>query len=137
MLAVEIAFWASVALLVHTHVTYPIALWALSRVRSRPGPRADADELPSVSLIIAAHDEGAVIERKVHNALALDYPRDRLEIIVASDGSADDTVGLARAAGADRVLDLGRGGKLSAQNAAVAEASGEVLRSEERRVGKE
>jgi cellulose synthase/poly-beta-1,6-N-acetylglucosamine synthase-like glycosyltransferase len=80
-----------------------------------------------VSLIIAAHDEGAVIERKVHNVLALDYPSDRLEIIVASDGSTDDTVELARAAGADRVLDLGRGGKLSAQNAAVAEASGEVL----------
>jgi cellulose synthase/poly-beta-1,6-N-acetylglucosamine synthase-like glycosyltransferase len=127
MLAVEIAFWASVALLVHTHVTYPIALWVFSRIRSRPGAHADADELPSVSLIIAAHDEGAVIERKVHNALALDYPRERLEIVVASDGSADDTVELARAAGADRVLELGRGGKLAAQNAAVDGASGEVL----------
>ena len=80
-----------------------------------------------MSLIIAAYDEAEVIERKVENALALDYPRDRLEIVVASDGSSDDTVELARAAGADRVLDLPRGGKLAAQNAAVHEAKGDVL----------
>jgi cellulose synthase/poly-beta-1,6-N-acetylglucosamine synthase-like glycosyltransferase len=127
MLAVEIAFWASVALLVHTHVTYPIALWALSRMRARPAARDSAEELPRVSLIIAAHDEEPVIERKVHNVLALDYPRDRLEVIVASDGSTDATVELARAAGADRVLDLERAGKLAAQNAGVAEAGGDIL----------
>ena len=127
MLAVEIVFWASVALLVHTHVTYPIALWALSRVRSRPGARREGEELPKVSLVVAAHDEEAVIERKVHNLLALDYPRDRLEVIVASDGSTDRTVELARAAGADRVLDLKRGGKLAVQNAGVAAATGDVF----------
>jgi cellulose synthase/poly-beta-1,6-N-acetylglucosamine synthase-like glycosyltransferase len=127
MLAVEIAFWASVALLVHTHVTYPAALWALSGLRGRPGDRDPGAELPVVSLIVAAHDEEAMIARKVHDALALDYPRDRLEVIVASDGSTDRTVELAREAGADRVLDLDRGGKLAAQNAAVAEAKGDVL----------
>jgi len=127
MLALEIAFWASVALLVHTHVTYPLALWTLSRVRRRPGARRPAAELPSVSLIVAAHDEEAVIERKVHNALALDYPRDRLEVLVVSDGSTDRTVERAEAAGADRVLDLVRAGKLAAQNAGVAVAEGDVL----------
>jgi cellulose synthase/poly-beta-1,6-N-acetylglucosamine synthase-like glycosyltransferase len=127
MLAVEIAFWASVALLVHTHVTYPLALWALSRLRGRSATRDTAAEPPSVTLIIAAHDEESVIERKVHNALALDYPRDRLEVIVASDGSSDRTVALAREAGADRVLDLGRAGKLAVQNAAAAVAEGDVL----------
>ncbi len=127
MLALEIAFWASVALLVHTHVTYPLALWALTRVRGRPGAREPAAEPPSVSLIVAAHDEEAVIERKLHNALALDYPRDRLEVIVVSDGSSDRTVELAEEAGADRVLDLVRAGKLAAQNAAVAVAEGDVL----------
>ena len=127
MLALEIAFWASVALLVHTHVTYPLALWALSRARGRSGARAEVEEPPSVALVIAAHDEESVIERKVHDALALDYPRERLEVIVASDGSSDRTVELAEAAGADRVLDLERGGKLAAQNAAVAEATGDVL----------
>jgi cellulose synthase/poly-beta-1,6-N-acetylglucosamine synthase-like glycosyltransferase len=126
MLAVEIAFWASFALLVHTHVSYPAALWVLARLRSAPVPRAQP-EPPRVSLIVAAHDEEAVIARKVANALALDYPRERLELIVASDGSADRTVELARDAGADLVLDLGRGGKIAAQNAAAARARGDVL----------
>jgi cellulose synthase/poly-beta-1,6-N-acetylglucosamine synthase-like glycosyltransferase len=127
MLALEIAFWASVALLAHTHVTYPLALWAIGRVRGRPGARVPDVEPPVVSLIVAAHDEERVIARKVANALALDYPRERLELIVASDGSSDRTVELAREAGADLVLDLGRGGKLAAQNAAAARARGDVL----------
>jgi cellulose synthase/poly-beta-1,6-N-acetylglucosamine synthase-like glycosyltransferase len=130
-------FWTSAALIVHTHVGYPLALRALAALRgARPGagsPRAGAGpspetaELPSVSLIIAAFDEAEVIERKIENALALDYPRDRLEIVVASDGSSDDTVELARKAGADHVLDLPRGGKLAAQNAAVRETAGQVV----------
>jgi cellulose synthase/poly-beta-1,6-N-acetylglucosamine synthase-like glycosyltransferase len=68
-----------------------------------------------------------VIAAKVANALALDYPRERLQVIVASDGSGDATVERARAAGADLVLDLPPGGKVSALNAAVAQASGEIL----------
>ena len=68
-----------------------------------------------------------MIEAKIANALALDYPRELLELIVASDGSADATVELARAAGADLVLDLPRGGKIAAQNAAAERASGEIL----------
>jgi cellulose synthase/poly-beta-1,6-N-acetylglucosamine synthase-like glycosyltransferase len=127
MLALEIAFWVSVALLVHTHVAYPLTLWAIARLQGPSGPPRPPAEPPSVSLIIAAHDEEAVIERKVRNALALDYPRERLELIVASDGSRDRTVELARSAGADVVLDLGRGGKLAAQNAGAGRASGELL----------
>ena len=68
-----------------------------------------------------------MIEAKVANALALDYPRERLQIIVACDGSPDDTPALARAAGADLVLDLPHGGKMAAQNAAVEQATGELL----------
>jgi cellulose synthase/poly-beta-1,6-N-acetylglucosamine synthase-like glycosyltransferase len=128
MLALEIAFWTAVALLVHTHVTYPAALWLIARVRGRPAPPpAAAGEPPRVSLIVAAHDEAQVIERKLRNALALDYPRDRLEVIIASDGSTDRTVELARASGADLVLDLPRAGKVAAQNAAVERATGELL----------
>lgn len=80
-----------------------------------------------MSLIVAAHDEAAVIERKLADAFALDYPRERLEVIVASDGSTDDTVKLARAAGADLVLELPRDGKVAALNAAVERATGDVL----------
>ncbi len=78
-------------------------------------------------MIVAAFDEEEVIAAKVANALALDYPRERLELIVASDGSRDATVERARAAGADLVLDLPRGGKVTAQNAAAERASGEIL----------
>jgi cellulose synthase/poly-beta-1,6-N-acetylglucosamine synthase-like glycosyltransferase len=130
MVALEIAFWASAALLVHTQLTYPLALWLLARLRrggaAAAGPSA-SDELPPVSLIVAAHDEADVIERRVRNALELAYPRDRLEVIVASDGSDDRTAELARTAGADLVLDLPRRGKVETQNAAVERARGEVL----------
>jgi cellulose synthase/poly-beta-1,6-N-acetylglucosamine synthase-like glycosyltransferase len=126
VVVVEIAFWASVGLLAWTHVGYPLALLALAQV-ARPRAGAEDGRLPSVSLIIAAHDEEAVIEAKVVNALDLDYPREQLEVIVASDGSSDRTVELARGAGADVVLELPRGGKVPAQNAAAERASGEVL----------
>ncbi len=125
-------FWASAAALVHTHVTYPLTLAALERLRGpREAPPSPPDdegaEPPRVSLIVAAFDEEDVIGAKVDNALALDYPRERLELIVASDGSSDRTVELARAAGADLVLDLPRGGKMATQNAAVERASGEIV----------
>jgi cellulose synthase/poly-beta-1,6-N-acetylglucosamine synthase-like glycosyltransferase len=124
---VAVVFWVAVGLLVYTHLGYPIVLWALARSRDDRPPTARDGDLPRVSLIVAAHDEEDVIDRKVRDALALDYPRDRLEVIVASDGSVDGTVAAARAAGADRVLDLPRGGKVAALNAAVKQAGGEIL----------
>jgi cellulose synthase/poly-beta-1,6-N-acetylglucosamine synthase-like glycosyltransferase len=121
-------FWGSGLALVHTHVLYPLTLAAIERFRGRRDPAPPAEGwIPPVSLIIAAHDEEEVIERKLANVARLDYPRDRLQVIVASDGSGDRTVELARAAGADLVLDLPRGGKIATQNAAVARASGELL----------
>ena len=68
-----------------------------------------------------------MIAAKVANALALDYPRERLQVVVASDGSADATAERARAAGADLVLDLPAGGKVAALNAGAERASGELL----------
>jgi cellulose synthase/poly-beta-1,6-N-acetylglucosamine synthase-like glycosyltransferase len=125
----QVVFWVSVGLIAYTHVGYPLALWLLVRLRRRtiPAAPAAADELPSVSLIVAAHDEAEVIAAKVSNALALEYPRERLQVIVASDDSHDGTVHLAREAGADLVLELPRGGKIAAQNAAAEQASGEIL----------
>lgn len=84
---------------------------------------------PSVSIVVAAYNEERVMGDKVANLLALDYPADRVEIIVASDGSSDDTVASAASApdGRVRVLDLPRSGKAGVLNAAVAEASGEIL----------
>jgi cellulose synthase/poly-beta-1,6-N-acetylglucosamine synthase-like glycosyltransferase len=129
MLALEIAFWASAGLLVYTHVGYPLILWLLALPRPA-APRSGTESMdlpPRVSLIVAAHGEESVIARWVEAALALDYPRDRLEVIVADDGSEDATAERAREAGADLVLELDRGGKVSALNAAVERSSGEVL----------
>ena len=124
----EVLFWASLALIVYTHAGYPLLLWLLARLRRTRADRRHAPaEPPAVSLIVAAHDEADVIAAKIENALALDYPRDRLELIVASDGSADGTVEAARTAGADRVLELPRGGKIRAQDAGVEAASGEIV----------
>ena len=121
-----ILFWAAAALIVHTHVGYALVLALLARRRPEPAPPR-ATELPCVSLIVSAYDEEQVIEAKVRNALALDYPRERLEVIVASDGSTDRTVELARAAGADLVLDLPHSGKVRTQDQAVERAGGEIL----------
>ncbi len=125
----EAIFWTSVGLIAYTHVGYPLILWLLAKLRRLPTlehPHTFED-LPAVSLIVAAYDEVDVIAAKVENALALDYPRDRLQIIVASDGSSDTTVEAARGAGADLVLDLPRGGKIAAQDAAAERATGEIL----------
>jgi cellulose synthase/poly-beta-1,6-N-acetylglucosamine synthase-like glycosyltransferase len=129
----EVVFWVSIGLIAYAHVGYPLLLAALVRLRRRTPARPGGDgELPRVSLIVAAHDEEEVIERRVENAVALDYPPDRLEVIVASDGSRDRTVALARAAariaaGRVRVLDLPRAGKVRVQDAGVDEATGDVL----------
>jgi cellulose synthase/poly-beta-1,6-N-acetylglucosamine synthase-like glycosyltransferase len=126
MLAV--LFWVSAGLIVYTHLGYPLVLRLLLALRRRPTLKPGVwEELPRVSLIVAAYDEEEVIEAKVANALAFDYPRERLELIIASDGSADATAERAREAGADIVLELPRAGKVAAQNAAAEEATGEIL----------
>ncbi len=134
--------WTSAALIAWTQVGYALLL-ALLRPRAAgaaPGPAAAAHAgsgpargaaLPRVSLIVAAYREQEVIVAKVANALALDWPREALEVIVAVDGGAepdaDATAERARAAGADVVLELPRGGKVRAQDAAVRAASGGLL----------
>ena len=126
--------WISAALIAWTQVGYALLL-ALLRPGRVGGAAAAAARpgapVPRVSLIVAAYREQEVIAAKVANALALDWPREALELIVAVDGGAelgaDDTAGRARAAGADLVLELPRGGKVRAQDAAVRAASGDLL----------
>src|SRR6202035_2492524 len=144
--ALELVFWLSAGLIVWTQVGYAVALVLIARVLApsagpalRGTPRSpdrggadhpdehDPTVLPSLSLIIAAHDEEAVIAATVRNALALDYPRELFELIVACDGCGDGTAALARDAGADLVLELPRAGKIRAQDAAVGCARGEIV----------
>jgi len=122
-----VIFWASVGLLVYTQFGYPLVLLALARLTPKPAPSARRGGEPKVSLIVAAHNEQSVIAAKVANALALDWPRERLELIICADGCSDATVARAREAGADQVLDLERCGKIPALDAGVAVSVGELL----------
>jgi cellulose synthase/poly-beta-1,6-N-acetylglucosamine synthase-like glycosyltransferase len=127
-MALEIAFWVASGLIVYAHLGYPLLLRGLVALFGRhQRPTEVPGEPPRVSLIIPAYDEEEVIERKLANARDLDYPADRLELVVASDGSSDRTAEKARAAGADVVLELPRGGKVAALNQAVRRSTGEVL----------
>ncbi|HEX6473997.1 MAG TPA: glycosyltransferase [Candidatus Limnocylindria bacterium] len=101
----------------------------LLRGRLRPKPYVTRSITPPLTVVIAAHNEAAVIAPKLAALLASDYPPESLQVIVASDGSQDGTVVTARAAGGSRVhvLDLPRVGKAAALNAAVAQATGEIL----------
>jgi glycosyltransferase involved in cell wall biosynthesis len=127
--ATKIAFWASTGLLVYTHVGYAGVLAAVARRRAEdtPAPAQRTSELPSVSVIVAAYAEQDVIADRISNLRSLDYPADRVQVIVACDGSPDQTAERARTAGADLVLELPRGGKVRAQDAAVERSRSEIV----------
>jgi cellulose synthase/poly-beta-1,6-N-acetylglucosamine synthase-like glycosyltransferase len=125
VIALKIVFWASGGALVWTHALYPLAARALAGVRSRP-VRKDDSVVPSVAVIIAAHDEESVIEARIANLHSLDYPASALELVVTSDASTDNTEALAAAAGV-RVIGNPRGGKVAAQNRAVRETDAEIV----------
>ncbi|MFN2611867.1 MAG: glycosyltransferase [Solirubrobacterales bacterium] len=139
--ALEILFFGSLGLVVYSQAGYPLVLWVLTRfkrlrrVKRRPKPAAgwgrDPGGLPGpadVSLIVAAHNEEDVIGARISAAVASrSEVEGSLEVIVACDGCTDATAERARAAGADLVLELPRGGKVAAQNAAVERAVGGLL----------
>lgn len=126
MLAIKALFWLSLGALLWTHVLYPLGAAALARVRTR---RVNALPIePSVTVIVAAYNEESVIERRLENLLALDYPADKLELVVTSDASTDRTHALVDRFG-DRVRLIvnPRGGKVAAQNRAVRETTSDVV----------
>lgn len=125
---IEFVFWFSLGLLAYTYAGYPlcVALWA----RLRPDPVRRGAFEPSVAIIVVAHNEGARIERKIATCLAQDYPADRLRIVVASDGSTDDTCARIEALGHANVTVLPfstRRGKAACLNDAVASCTEEVV----------
>ena len=89
-------FWLSVAVVVYTYVGYPIFIAILARIRGRRSRETTAAFLPFVTLIIPAHNEERWIRHKIENTLELEYPRELLQIVIASDGSSDRTVDIAR-----------------------------------------
>jgi len=125
------AFWLSLALVLYVYVGYPVLIYLLSRLRPHPAPPAgEPAELPRVTVIIPAYNEECWIRRKIENTLALDYPRNRLEILVASDGSTDATVAITgefQSQGAEVRHFPERKGKTALLNRVVPQARGEIV----------
>ena len=88
-----LVFWCALALLVYVYFGYPLIAWLRRKARPRPVARAPIE--PHVTVVVVAHNEGHRIGRRIENLLASDYPRERLAIIVGSDGSTDNTVDVA------------------------------------------
>lgn len=121
-------FWVFVGSIVYTYAGYPALLALVGRFRRDPGPFPPAE--PSVTLLIAAYNEEAEIARKIENSLELDYPHDKLQILIVADGSSDHTPDVVREY-ADRGVELmytpPRRGKMAAINRAMPEARGEIV----------
>ena len=125
MKAVEVLFWVSALLLVWTHALYPLVATLLARPLGRPYRSGDLE--PTVSVIVAAYNEEASIARRIENLLALDYPPDKLQIVVTSDASTDRTEEIALQFPGVLVIPNPRGGKVAAQDRAVRQTSSEIV----------
>jgi len=124
----EILFWLSAGALCYTYVGYPLLIAFVSTLRPRGVKRADY--APLVTMIITAYNEEDALAAKLENTLALDYPREFLQIIVASDCSTDNTDEIVRSFASKGVLlhrQAQRLGKTAAQNAAVTKARGDII----------
>jgi len=125
--AVALVFWLCLAVCIYIYFGYPGLLFVLSRLR--PRPVAEADITPKLTLIVPAYNEEANIAAKIESSLASDYPREQLEILVASNGSTDRTNEIVGAWPDERVrlIAMAQPGKIAALNEAVRHATGEIL----------
>lgn len=124
----QIIFWTCVGILAYVYVGYPVLVYFVSRLFPRPVMQAEIE--PHVTILITAFNEEAVIGEKLTNTLAIEYPREKLEILVASDGSTDSTdeiVQQFRDRGVKLFRQEGRLGKTATQNNAVRSAAGEII----------
>ena len=125
MIFLVVLFWLSLAALTWTHVLYPAVVWAVARVGKRRVRKGDVE--PTVTLVVAAYNEEASIARRIQNLLELDYPRDKLELVVSSDASSDRTEEIALQYPEVTVIPNPRGGKVAAQDRAVRQTTGEIV----------
>lgn len=125
-----LVFWISAVLIAYAYVGYPLLMYLLGRIRWQPNIRGK-EIWPRVSLLVPAYNEGHAIKAKIRNCVHLEYPKDRLEVLVASDGSTDATaesIEEATSAGMIRgVVYAKRRGKAAVLNDLVEMASGEIL----------
>jgi cellulose synthase/poly-beta-1,6-N-acetylglucosamine synthase-like glycosyltransferase len=122
MLLIKILFWVLIAVVLYTYVGYGLLLWILIRFRKKAAPVSAAvtNALPRVAHIIAAYNEEDFIEKKINNALSLDYPRHLSRIIIVADGSTDRTAEIVRRyQDVELFFEPARKGKVAAMNRAV------------------
>jgi len=128
MMAEKIIFWTSAAALIYVYLGYPLLVYAVSRLRPLEVKKSSIE--PTVTVLITAYNEEKDIRGKLENTLKIDYPREKLEILVASDGSTDKTDEIAREFSSRSVKlfrQEGRMGKTYTQNKAVEQAAGEII----------
>lgn len=138
----EVFFWGAVFLLAHTYFLYPLMLFAMEGVAhvvqsirfmqteaDRRGARKERESLPSVSLVVAAYNEADCIQQKLENSLALDYPAERFEVVIGSDGSTDATEDIVRQCTDERVRlsSAPRAGKTTVLNRCIPAARGDIV----------
>jgi cellulose synthase/poly-beta-1,6-N-acetylglucosamine synthase-like glycosyltransferase len=125
VIVVEVLFWVSLGALVWTHVAYPALVAMLARIARRPLRKAEIE--PTITVIIAAYNEEPVIARRIENLLALDYRKDKLQIVISSDASSDRTEEIAAQYPGVKVIRNQRVGKVAAQDRAVRETDSEIV----------
>jgi cellulose synthase/poly-beta-1,6-N-acetylglucosamine synthase-like glycosyltransferase len=121
-------FWLSIAALAYVYAGYPVLVYLVSRLFPKKIQRAASE--PKVTILITAYNEENAIRRKIENTLLIDYPKEKLEILVASDGSTDRTDAIVKefaARGVRLFRQEGRVGKTVTQNNAVERAAGEII----------
>ncbi len=126
-----IIFWVSLFIIFYTYIGYGILLYVLVRIKRlfvKPLLRIDGSFTPSLTLIVAAYNEGSVIEEKILNTLQLVYPKDKLHIIFITDGSTDNTASvIANYKGIQLLHKDGRSGKINAVHRAMAQVKTEIV----------
>ncbi len=119
-----------VALCVYSYILYPLLLWLVGHLRSRPRPATDPAEWPRISISLPAYNEERSIRQTIENLLAVDYPRERLQVLIVSDASSDGTDDIVREY-AGRGVELlrlpERSGKTAAENAAAPYLTGDII----------
>jgi cellulose synthase/poly-beta-1,6-N-acetylglucosamine synthase-like glycosyltransferase len=125
MIVAVVVFWVSLVALAWTHVLYPLFAMLVARVKPRRVRAADAE--PAVTVIVTAYNEEPVIARRIENLLALDYPQEKLQVVVTSDASTDRTEEIALSYPGVRVVTNPKGGKVAAQDRAVRQTDGEIV----------
>lgn len=127
-LAAQILFWSSLLALFYTYIGYPLLVYLVSLLRPLKVKRSKIE--PTVTVIITAYNEEKDIRTKLENTLQIEYPKDKIDILVASDGSTDKTDEIVKEfanQGVKLFRQEGRVGKTTTQNNAVAQATGEII----------